>query len=123
MIHGLLLSDDLIFASRITTTARAHGLQMDVARTMEQCIQLMGKIVPTGVILDLHNETLQLDSLVSHIRNHAANTKIIGYGSHVDKVKLQAARDAGIDAVLPRSKFVNDLESSITDWLTPHTND
>ena len=34
---------------------------------------------------------------------------IIGYGSHVDTATLKAARDAGCDVVLPRSKFVEEL--------------
>ena len=32
--------------------------------------------------------------------------RVMGYGSHVEKELLQAARDAGCDPVLPRSQFV-----------------
>jgi hypothetical protein len=31
--------------------------------------------------------------------------RIIGYGSHVDRITLDAARAAGCDEVLPRSQF------------------
>lgn len=114
--HGLLLSDDLIFASRITATARAHGINMDVARTMPQCLQLATLTPPSGIIVDLQNETLHIAEFMTTMRSHCLSM-IIGYGSHVDKATLQAAREAGFDLVIPRSKFVHDLESSIENWL------
>lgn len=122
--RGLLLSDDMIFSSRITATARAHGIAIDVGPTVNHCLVLIQMSSRSGVILDLHNETLDIKGMIPFIRERIApHAKIIGYGSHVDKATLQAARDAGVDIVLPRSKFVNDLESCITDWLTPTTNE
>ena len=43
--------------------------------------------------------------------------RLIGYGSHVNKELLQAARDAGCDTVLPRSQFARDLETALPGWM------
>lgn len=39
------------------------------------------------------------------LRTAAPQSRIIGFGSHVDETLLDAARAAGIDDVLPRSVF------------------
>jgi hypothetical protein len=41
----------------------------------------------------------------------------MAYGSHVDTATLRAARAAGCDPVLPRSKFVEDLPICLPAWL------
>ncbi len=43
MLQGLLLSDDLMFASRIAGTARALGLEVPQARTADALIELAGR--------------------------------------------------------------------------------
>jgi hypothetical protein len=41
----------------------------------------------------------------------------VAYGSHVDTESLRAARAAGCDRVLPRSKFIEELPSALPDWF------
>ena len=43
--------------------------------------------------------------------------RLVAYGSHVDAEALRAARAAGCDPVLPRSKFVDDLPAALPGWL------
>ncbi len=114
-MSGLLLSDDLIFTSRILATARAHGLAMTAAKTQDALLAKAKDAPPTGVILDLHNPTLDLSSLLSGLRSLGA--RVIAYGSHVDAERLKAARATGCDLVLPRSAFVEKLESDLASWL------
>jgi len=42
---------------------------------------------------------------------------VVGYGSHVDADTLHAARVAGCDPVLPRSRFVEELPTALAGWL------
>jgi hypothetical protein len=42
---------------------------------------------------------------------------VVAYGSHVDTERLRAARSAGCDPVLPRSKFVEELPKALPQWL------
>ncbi len=115
---GLLLSDDLIFTSRITGTARALGLTVRAARSLEQLSEMIGRQTPSCVILDLHHPALQIDDLLALLRETCpAMPRVVGYGSHVDAARLHAAREAGCDLVLPRSAFVEQLPTELPGWL------
>lgn len=117
---GLLLSDDLLFASRVTVTARAMGHTVTIARTPSRMTELAAASPPGAVILDLQNPGLDLPVLLAELRATCPpETRVVGYGSHVDAAVLKAARAAGVDPVLPRSQFAKLLEASLAAWLTP----
>jgi CheY-like chemotaxis protein len=115
---GIVLSDDLMFASRITGTARSLGLTIRPARTVEILQQLAGQQCPACVILDLGHPGLRLTDLLGWLRATCTPPpRIVSYGSHVDTETLRAAREAGCDLVLPRSRFVQDLPQQLPQWL------
>jgi DNA-binding NarL/FixJ family response regulator len=114
----LILCDDLIFTSKITATARAHHLTATAARTPTALLNKFN----TGtacVLIDLHNPELKIAELVPMLRGINPSAKLIGFGSHVDVETLKAAREAGLDKVMPRSQFVNLLETELTAWAKP----
>ena len=47
--------------------------------------------------------------------------RMVAYGSHVDAAVLRAAREAGCDPVLPRSKFVEELPRALPEWMRAGT--
>src|SRR5438132_221157 len=112
---GLLLCDDLIFTSKIAATARAHGLTIRVARTVESLLQLAAELKPTAIILELDHSDFDIAATIAKL----PKSRIIAYGSHVDVERLKAARRAGCDLVMPRSQFVERLESELPTWLAP----
>lgn len=114
---GLLLSDDLIFTSRITVTALAQGLQMKPVRSQALLLALAGQDAPACVIVDLDNPGLDVAALVSQLRAAPVPPFIVAYGSHVDTASLRGAREAGCDLVLPRSKFVEELPTALPKWF------
>jgi CheY-like chemotaxis protein len=119
-VSGLLLSDDLIFTSRITGTAKDLGLSLLPARSAEILLAMAKARTPSCLILDLSNPTLQISELIERVREACLPMpRIVAYGSHVDTSTLRAARDAGCDLVLPRSKFVEDLPTALPDWMSP----
>ena len=115
-MNGLLLSDDLIFTSRIVATARACGLAVVAAKTVEVLLAKAKDAPPAGVILDLHNPTLDVPALLAALKS-LGSPRVVAYGSHVDAERLKAARQAGVDLVMPRSQFVEKLESDLPGWL------
>ena len=118
--RGLMLCDDLIFASKVTGTARAAGLTVAVARSFARFAELLAEAAPTGVLLDLHHDGLDLPALLAAVRGRCpVMPPVTAFGSHVDAARLQAAREAGCDLVLPRSRFVKLLESDLPAWLAP----
>jgi CheY-like chemotaxis protein len=116
---GLLLSDDLIFTSRITGTAGSLGLTVKAARSADALLEMARQQPPDGVIVDLANPGLDVPELLRRLREVCpVMPRVTAYGSHVDAAGLKAARDAGCDLVLPRSAFVEKLPQDLPDWLT-----
>src|SRR5262249_33068605 len=102
---GLLLSDDLIFTSRIAGTARDLGLVLKVASSSAALLDLARRTPPCCVLVDLANPGLVLADLLHDLRDSSpALPRVVAYGSHVDAAGLHAARLAGCDVVLPRSR-------------------
>jgi DNA-binding NarL/FixJ family response regulator len=112
---GLLLSDDLLFTSRITGTAGALGLSIKAARTVDALLGLAGQHQPRCVIVDLAVPGLVLAELFRQLGDN--RPRVVAYGSHVDVETLRAARAAGCDPVMPRSQFVEVLASALGGWF------
>jgi CheY-like chemotaxis protein len=120
--NGLVLSDDLIFFSRIAGAARAAGLSVRQAKTAADLLALARTQPPAGVIIDLQNPGLDLSELLSELKAACpAMPRVTAYGSHVERTLLQAAREAGCERVMPRSQFAKELEGSVAEWLKPAT--
>jgi CheY-like chemotaxis protein len=116
---AILLTDDLIFTSRVTGTGRDLGLAITAARTPAALLDLAARQPPACVILDLAHPGLDLLVLIASLGGLPHRARIVAYGSHVDTASLKAARDAGCDVVLPRSKFVEELPTALPRWLAP----
>ena len=61
------------------------------------------------VILDLVGGLAQ----ITQQREFARHARIVCYGPHVDEAGMAAARAAGADVVLPRSRFFRDPASAV----------
>ena len=114
---GLLLSDDLIFTSRITGTGSALGLPIRVAKSSDALLTLARQQAPACVILDLSNPGLAIADCVAALKSLKPPPTLVAYGSHVDTATLKAARAAGCDHVFPRSQFVEELPTHLTAWM------
>ena len=62
------------------------------------------------VIVDLSRHAARIEEL----RHLLPAARIVGFGPHVDDEQLEAARAAGADVVLPRSRFFRDPLAAIT---------
>src|SRR5262245_16363927 len=114
---GLLLSDDLIFTSRVTGTGRDLGFPFRAAKTADAVLALAGETVPACVIVDLSNPGLNITEFVAALKQLTPPPTVVAYGSHVDTATLKAARAAGCDQVMPRSQFVEELPVKLYKWM------
>src|SRR2546428_9350291 len=115
---GYVLCDDMIFTSRITGTALALGLKMKPARSLDVLRTLIAQQRPSCLVVDLANPSLDLVGLLGFLKESGPTMpRVIAYGSHVDSATLKAAREAGCDVVLPRSKFVEELPQALPEWM------
>jgi len=112
----LVLSDDLLDASRVIGEGRAAGLAVLQCRDAG-AVMLALERGPAVAALDLHNPGLDVEALVPAVR--VVGARVIAYGSHVDTARLKAARLAGCDEVLPRSAFFSNLGTRMAGWLAP----
>jgi DNA-binding response OmpR family regulator len=98
----LVLVRDLMFSGRILAEARAAGVSVKVIRD-PAAVSSASSADPMLMIADLNLPGAI--AAAADWRNRTAGT-VVGFVSHVDAETIAQARDAGIDQVLARSRFV-----------------
>ena len=114
---GMLLSDDLLFTSRILEAAKGEGLVCAVVKSPAELIEQAALVKPCCILLDLQLLGNQVVNLIGQLKNAEPAPALIGFGPHVDTAMLRLARQAGCNVVLPRSKFLENLGSSLIRWF------
>ena len=92
---------DLIFATKIASTAETLGVAVKIVRSLDQLSTRLSQESDALVVIDLETDGLDAESAVRLCREN--DRRVIAFGSHVRADLLAAARDAGADEVLPRS--------------------
>ena len=107
----LAVLDDLMFSSKIKTAAGQLGVAVTFPRSAETAIAEMRRSAPSLVILDLNNARTNPLGIVASMKEDPALASIptVGYASHVQTDVINAARQAGVGEVLPRSAFTVQL--------------
>lgn len=110
---------DLIFATKISSTANELGLTNRPARDAEKLQARLDRIddgkaneavTAFMVDLDLGDQAIQL---IQQAKQYDAGLTVIAFGSHVETHILHAAKQAGGDFVMPRSQFTANLPNLI----------
>ena len=115
---GLLLSRDLIFTSKVTGTARELGRRVLVAGSPALALTMIGQWRPKVVFVDLAaGDLVAAPALLAYQKAAGPGTPFVAFGSHVDTAALDAARDAGCDPVMPRSKFSAELPALVRGYF------
>ena len=107
----LALLDDLMFSSKIKTTAGQLGIAVAFARSADSALSQMRSTAPSLVILDLNNARIDPLRVVASMKADAALATIptVGFASHVQVDVIEAARQAGVGEVMARSAFTQKL--------------
>ena len=111
----LAIVDDLMFTSKIKTTAGLLGVAVAFARSRDSALIEMRKSSPSLVIFDLNGKaTDPLGTLAAmHADPGLAAIPTIGFVSHVQTDLIDAARQAGVGEVMARSAFTARLAEII----------
>jgi CheY-like chemotaxis protein len=111
--HAVILAilDDLMFTSKIRTTAKQLGVPLAFARSSAAALQAMTAEMPSLVILDLNNPRTDPLGVIAKMKADPALAQIptVGFASHVDVDTITAARQAGVGSVMARSAFFERL--------------
>jgi len=108
--------DDLFFQMKLAETAKHLALEVKVASTAESLLQLLDP-PPELVIVDLNARSQPL-AAVQQLRNLQPRLRVIGFLSHVQTDLAQQAQAAGLDEVMPRSKFSINLPDILASAMT-----
>jgi CheY-like chemotaxis protein len=112
----LCVVDDLMFATKISTAAKAVQAQVAFERVPANVLPRIRAERPALVIFDLNSSRLQPIETIAAIKRDGdvSATRTLGYVSHVQADVIAAARDAGCDEVLARSAFSAKLADILT---------
>jgi CheY-like chemotaxis protein len=104
----LLVSRDLFFTSKVTGTADLMGIEVQVAADAQTAGERLAAGNVGCVFIDLADTGLDVAAFFQSLPT-GPHPPVIAFGSHVATARLQAAREAGCDHVLPRSRFSAEL--------------
>lgn len=109
----VLLTNDLMFQSKVSGAVRNAGKPLVVDRTVERLMERCDANSVKLVLIDLSLSTLDLDHAVKSIRDAFGNASILAFGAHVDVARLEEAKRAGADSVMTRGQFDRDLNEIV----------
>jgi PleD family two-component response regulator len=114
----LALVDDLMFTSKIRTTASQLGAEVMIVRSSPAALDAMRRNPTSLVILDLNSPRTDPLGTVAAMKLEPALAAIptVGFVSHVQTDLIDAARKAGVGEVMARSAFT----SRLADILSAH---
>lgn len=101
---------DLMFTVKIQDAAKRAGFDPVFVKSKEKALE-QAKLSPAVIILDLNNSEPDPLDLIAALKSGADTQSIplVGFVSHVQADRIQAARQNGCDIVLARSAFSQNL--------------
>lgn len=110
---ALMISRDLFFSSKVTGTAAELGFRIVVEANASLAVSKSAAATYRCIILDLSSPDLSVSDVLAALPAINRPT-VIAFGPHVETARLEQARAAGCDEVLPRSKFSATLPAILT---------
>jgi CheY-like chemotaxis protein len=107
----LVAVDDLLFSSKIRTTAKQAGVDLTFARSPQEILDQVKAQNPSLVIFDLNSAKTDPVATIAALKRDPALSalRVLAFASHVHTELIEAGRNAGADQVLPRSAFAAHL--------------
>jgi len=103
--------DDLLFSSKIRTTAKQAGVELLFARTPPEILEQPRTLRPSRVIFDLNSARAEPMQTIATLKQdpELSSIRTLGFVSHVHTDVIEEARRAGVDNVMARSAFASQL--------------
>lgn len=122
---------DLIFGTMIRSTAQSLGIQVLLVRNDQELARALAEHAASLVIIDLNTPGDVASAAIATAKSLCpagatteGSTKrvppfVMAYVSHVDEALANAARKAGADEVLPRSRFHAQIRAILQHHAAP----
>lgn len=116
----LVFIHDLIFQTKIRSTAEALGAPVWFARRLDDWKKQIADEMPPLLIVDLNAgedalAAVAVAAVQKETGGNRAGGRIIAFVSHVDVGLAERAWAAGADEVMPRSKFSAELPTILSE--------
>jgi DNA-binding response OmpR family regulator len=116
----ILLTADMLVASQVSATARAHGWRVAVVGNEVDLAEQLRVDRPRLVLVDLSLPQLDISRVARWVREtDEGPPALVAFGPHVHTAKLSAAAAAGCDRVLARGQLSRNLKEILRDYLSP----
>ena len=116
-MHCVALVTDMIFETKIRSTAEAVGVDLTTAASTDELRNAMDQHDPGLVLIDLNEVGGSPIEAVALAKAHQSCPYVLAYCSHVQTDLQHAAEQAGADKVWPRSRFAMQLPLLFQDLL------
>jgi DNA-binding response OmpR family regulator len=104
----VLLTGDLMGASRVEGAARQAGVELRMATNADAALDCCSVEDVALVVIDLSTSSLDVSALVARLKGRTGHVPaIVAYGPHVHEETLISARAAGCDEVFSRGQFLS----------------
>jgi CheY-like chemotaxis protein len=112
----LVVVDDLLFRSKISSAAKLAGVTIGAARDPDAALKRAREEKPTLIILDLDSASTQPLEVLRRLHADPELVAIptLGFVSHVRTDAIREARAHGISEVMARSAFAATLPDVLT---------
>ena len=108
MVLGVMT--DLMFVVRVGDAVRRAGRRPMFVGSLER-MRVQAAEGPVLAIVDLACVAGEPIAAIRELKG--LGIPVVAFGAHVDVEALRAAREAGADKTMPRSKFVQELEALV----------
>ena len=114
----LVVADDLLFRSKISSAAKALGVVVRAATTPDAALERAREDRPTLVLIDLDGQRPAPFEVLQRFADDPVlrDLETVGFVSHVHTELVRRARDLGIRQVMARSAFA----AGLADLLARH---
>lgn len=109
------ITSDLIFATKITSTARSLDVATMTVRRIDALTQRLGTHTDSLILIDLDTDGLDITQAISACVAAAHAPRVVAYVSHIRHDLIEAADEAGAHEVVARSVFVTRLPELLQD--------
>lgn len=111
-MHGCIaIVSDMIFATRIASTAKKLGTACAIVNDVGGLRAALASGAPGTVLVDMHCDGMSPEEAIRTAKSVCPAARVVAFFSHVHTDLMEQAAAAGADDVWPRSVFVQRLEA------------
>jgi DNA-binding response OmpR family regulator len=99
------VTNDLLWLGKVRNAADKLGWRVEVPKRNLDVTEMLLDEATKLVLLDLHHPSIPFVETIRLVRGTRWDTRLVCFGHHVDRERMDAAREAGATEVWPNSEL------------------